>query len=70
MGKRKQYNLAVLLPKQVPEILETTAAHYRQRHAKTSADWQDYHAGRVWMDLATILDRAAASCKQALKARK
>jgi hypothetical protein len=61
-----KYNLDVASPEEVPAILEAVADRYRDSAAELAGAWQDRSAGRVWADLATILDRAAASCRKAI----
>ena len=63
------YNLDVAAPEEVPAILETVADHYRESASELSSAWQDGNAGKVWADFATILDRAAESCRKAISKR-
>ncbi len=64
-----RYNLDVVLPQDVPTVLETVANYYRESQAELAAAWQDKEAGKVWGDFATILDRAARSCRKAMTKR-
>jgi hypothetical protein len=64
-----QYDLDVAGPEEVPAILEAVADHYRQSVVELSSAWQDGNAGKVWGDFATILDRAAESCRKAISRR-
>jgi hypothetical protein len=63
------YNLDVATPEEVPAILEAIANHYRESAGELASVWQDGNAGKVWGDFATILDRAAYSCRKAISRR-
>lgn len=63
------YNMDVPTPEDVPLVLETVADHYRESADELSGAWQDRNAGKVWADFATILDRAAESCRKAISKR-
>lgn len=63
------YDLDVATPEEVPAILESIADHYRESAGELSGAWQDGNAGKVWGDFATILDRAAESCRKAISRR-
>ena len=69
MTQKDHYNLDVATPEEVPVILETVAKHYRESAVELSSAWQDHNAGKVWTDFATILDRAAESCRKAITKR-
>jgi hypothetical protein len=62
------YDLDVATPDEVPVILEAIADHYRESANELAGAWQD-DAGKVWSDFATILDRAAESCRKAIAKR-
>jgi len=64
-----RYNLDVEAPEQVAVVLETVASFYRESTSELQSAWQDPNAGKVWSDIATILDRAAASCRKAVLKR-
>jgi hypothetical protein len=64
-----KYNLDVDAPEKLPLVLETVAALYRESAAELSSAWQDRQAGKVWSDFATILDRAAEQCREAITKR-
>ena len=53
-------------PRDVPRILHELAGIYRQDQARLQDDWQDPQAGKVWGDLAKILeaatDKAHSAC--------
>ena len=63
------YNLDVATPEEVPAALEAIANHYRESADELFSAWQDDNAGKVWIDFATILDRAAESCRRAITRR-
>ena len=63
------YDLDVATPEEVPTVLETVANRYRESADELSSAWQDGNAGKVWADFATILDRAAESCRKAISKR-
>ncbi len=63
------YDLDVATPEEVPAILEAIANHYRESASELASAWQDGNAGKVWSDFATILDRAADSCRKAISRR-
>jgi hypothetical protein len=65
----ERYNLDVDSPEKVLTVLETVANFYRASAEELQADWQDKSAGAIWGDFATILDRAAQSCRKALDKR-
>ena len=66
---RDSYNLDVATPEEVPSILDAVADHYRESAITLMGAWQDDSAGKVWGDFATILDRAAESCRKAISKR-
>ncbi len=63
------YDLDVATLEEVPAILEAIANHYRESASELASAWQDGNAGKVWHDFATILDRAADSCRKAISRR-
>jgi len=63
------YNLDVATPEEVPAVLESVAKRYRESADELSSAWQDCSAGNVWNDFATILNRAAESCRKAVSKR-
>lgn len=65
----QNYDLDVVTPEEVPAVLEAIASHYRESVSELSSAWQDDNAGKVWGDFATILDRAAESCRKAIVKR-
>jgi hypothetical protein len=65
----ERYNLDVSTPDDVPVILETVANHYRESAAELASAWTDPTAGKIWEDFARILDRAAESCRKAMRNR-
>ena len=65
----QSYDLDVATPEEVPAILEAIANQYRESAGELSSAWQDGNAGKVWGDVATILDRAAESCRKAISKR-
>ena len=64
-----RYNLDVATPEDVPTVLETVANFYRESVGDLQSAWQDQEVGKVWGDFATVLDRAAKSCRKALARR-
>ena len=56
-------------PEKVPVILANAAEAFRDSAAELQGAWQDQNAGKVWADFATILDRAAESCRKAIAKR-
>jgi hypothetical protein len=46
-------------PDHVPALLHKLATEYRESQAELQDAWQDPQAGRVWGELAKILERAA-----------
>jgi hypothetical protein len=50
-------------PEAVPGILQRLATQYRQDQANLQDTWQDPQAGRVWGELAKILERASDQAK-------
>lgn len=63
------YNLDCAAPDDVPAILERIAEHFRQSSTELSSAWQDDSAGKVWQDMASILERAAGACRRAIRNR-
>jgi hypothetical protein len=60
-------NLDVDTPEKVPQALRAVADRFRESNDELRSAWQDEHAGKVWTAIATILDRAAKSCEQAIE---
>jgi hypothetical protein len=60
-------DLDVDSPEKVPQVLRRAADQFRQSTDELKSAWQDQHAGKVWTAIATILDRAASSCEQAIQ---
>lgn len=60
-------SLDVDAPDKVAPTLRAIADLYRQSAIDLESSWQAGHAGRPWYKLATILDRAAASCERVVK---
>lgn len=54
-------------PDKVPAILRQAADWYREARAELQRDWQDPNAGRVWSELAKVLDRAADRADKVVK---
>jgi hypothetical protein len=48
-------------PDKVSNILRSTADVYRESATELESAWQDKHAGKAWIEIAAILDRAADS---------
>jgi acyl-CoA reductase-like NAD-dependent aldehyde dehydrogenase len=65
----QSYDLDLATPEEVPTILEAIANQYRESASELAGAWQDRNAGKVWADFATILDRAAESCRKAISKR-
>jgi hypothetical protein len=60
----KQYDLDVASPEEVARVLKQAAQMYEQAVLDTQAAWQDPAAGRVWGDLAKVLEKAAKQCEK------
>lgn len=58
---------AVGNPEQVAMLLRKAADEYRESCLRLQSDWQDEAAGKVWDELAKVLDKAADSCDKACK---
>lgn len=71
MSKEKidPQSLDVACAESVPVVLSRAADSFRETASEIATDWQDETAGRVWSDIATILDRAAVSCQKAITKR-
>jgi hypothetical protein len=67
--EQTMYDLDVATPEEVSAVLEAIADHYRESASELAGAWQDDGAGKVWSDFATILDRAAESCRKAISKR-
>ena len=65
----REIDLDVSTPEELPAVLERAADQYRETQTELQSAWQDNHAGKIWADYATILDRAANSCRKALEKR-
>jgi hypothetical protein len=63
------YNLDVATPEEVPCVLDAAADRYRESDTELMIAWQDGNAGKVWADIASILNRAAESCRRAIRRR-
>jgi hypothetical protein len=62
-------SLDIAAPDDLPAVLESAAELYRESIGELASAWQDDSAGKVWGDLANILDRAAASARRAIAKR-
>lgn len=60
-------DLDVASPEELPQVLRRAADTFRESHERLKADWQDPHAGSVWVAFAQILDRAATSAEKAIE---
>lgn len=58
-------NLDCACPEDVAKILRQAAQRYGESEGELQAAWGDEKAGRVWRELAKILDRAADQCDKA-----
>ena len=58
-------DLDVSCPEQVSKVLRAVAQQYRESTGELQSAWQDDQAGRVWSEIAKILDRAADSADKA-----
>lgn len=63
----KTMNINVNAPNQLADVLREAADAMRESRASLQIEWCDEDAGRVWEELAKILDRAAASTDRAVK---
>jgi hypothetical protein len=52
-------NLNVMSPDQVSRVLRDAAGAFNQSASDLASTWQDDGAGRVWLELAKILESAA-----------
>lgn len=52
-------------PADVAKVLQQLATIYRADQARLQDDWQDPQAGKVWGELAKILERASDQAKVA-----
>jgi hypothetical protein len=52
-------NLNVMSPDQVSRVLRDAADAFNQSASDLASTWQDDNAGRVWLELAKILESAA-----------
>lgn len=62
-------NLDTDAPDKVAPILREAASRFDESCADLAANWGDPAAGRVWGDIARILERAADSVDKALVRR-
>ena len=53
----------------VADVLERAAEAYRESVSDLSVAWGDPNAGKIWGDIATILDRAAEYSRRAITRR-
>jgi len=63
---RKSLDLDVDSPEKVASILLSAAQDYYESAGELDAAWQDPGAGRPWIKIAKILERAAAQIERAL----
>lgn len=56
-------------PRDVARILRNAADSFFGAQGDLEAAWQDKESGKVWADMARILERAAASCERACAKR-
>jgi len=57
----KSIDLDVATPEAVPAVLREAAQQYHATVIDLSAAWGDKQAGKVWDDIAKVLERAADS---------
>jgi len=55
----KNLDLNVMSPDQVSRVLRNAADAFNQSASDLASTWQDDGAGRVWTELAKILESAA-----------
>jgi acyl-CoA reductase-like NAD-dependent aldehyde dehydrogenase len=55
----KNLDLNVMSPDQVSRILRNAADAFNESASDLASTWQDDGAGRVWLELAKILESAA-----------
>ena len=60
-------DINVSAPNQLSDVLRHAAQAFRESQVDLQACWSDESAGRVWTELAKILDRAADSADRAVK---
>jgi acyl-CoA reductase-like NAD-dependent aldehyde dehydrogenase len=62
----RDLNLDVDTPEKVAAVLRDAAEVFRDSAEELASAWQDRHAGRVWREIAKVLERAAVSCDKAV----
>jgi len=61
----KTLDLNVVNPEQVAKLLRQAAEDYNASAIDLQSAWQDNQAGKVWSEIATILEQAATKCDKA-----
>ncbi len=60
-------DLDVDAPEKVAPILDKAAEAYYESASELASAWQDKYAGQPWVQIAKILERAAAQIRKALR---
>lgn len=53
-------------PHDIPAFLHQVATRFREDQAQLQDAWQDPQAGKVWGELAKVLERATDQCRVAI----
>lgn len=62
-----ELNLDVAHSAAVVKVLRAAVDKFNESASELASAWQDETAGKVWSDLAKILDRAADSAEKTVK---
>jgi hypothetical protein len=63
----KAFDLNVANPEALARVLREAAQAFNESRGELQAAWQDDSAGRVWAELARVLERAADQSDKACK---
>lgn len=69
MASEKQFSLDISSPAEIVDVLLRSAQTYYEGAGEVESAWQDPNPGKIWIDLAMILERAADQATKALKKR-
>jgi hypothetical protein len=61
----KNTDLNVAAPEQFAQALRNAAELFAESQSELQSAWQDDNAGRVWLELAKVCERAAAQADKA-----
>lgn len=65
----KSLDLDTDTPDKIPAVLRNAAEQFHKSMSELQSAWGDQNAGKVWGDIANIMERAACSIERAIAKR-